>query len=92
MKQNGQEFNLRNSNHKYYMLDDLDMLFERLKEVSVGKLAKELNVPQNSIRYRVMRYFTEEQIAAIKKDRRYHRKRKTSEPVVATATCTLGNG
>lgn len=45
------------------------MLYERLKEKSIGKLAKEWNVPQNSIRTRVMNHFPDEWFLDIQIDR-----------------------
>lgn len=77
LKQNGEEFQLRNSNHKYFKLDDLDWLYAELQKVSMGELAKRLNVPFNSIRYRCTRYFSPEQMESIVKERRFHKKKKT---------------
>jgi hypothetical protein len=73
VKINGKEIKLRGSNKLYHQLDDLDKLFEMLKEKSIGALSKELGIPQNCIRYRVFSYFPEEWIAQVKKDRRYHK-------------------
>ncbi len=72
MKFQGVNYQLRGSNKKYPQLDDLDLLFEELKKKSITKLAKELGVPQNSIRYRVFRYFPAEWLKVVRRDRRYH--------------------
>ena len=77
MKINGKEFKMRGSNHKYYVLDDLDNLYQLLLTKSIAQLSKELDVPQNSIRYRCFRYFSDEQLKAIKKERRFHKKQKS---------------
>lgn len=77
MKQFGKEFFLRGSNKKYKDLDDLDWLFEQLQIMSIGQFCKKFNYPYNSVRYRVRRYFTEDQLALIKKDRAFHQKNKT---------------
>lgn len=79
MKIHGIDLKLRGANKLYPQLDDLDSLFEKLKNKSIGKLAKELDVPQNSIRYRVFKYFPAEWIACIRKDRRYHKNKKSDE-------------
>lgn len=71
MKIFGQEITwIRNANKKYLFLDDLDMLYSQLLTKSIAELAKELNVPPNSIRHRVHKYFLPEMIKNIKKDRR----------------------
>lgn len=82
MKVNGRELHLRPSNHKHWVLDDLDKLFEMLKVKSMSEVAKELNVPANSIRYRITRYLSDEQLAQIKQGRRFHQKNKTKQTEV----------
>lgn len=77
MKIQGKQLQLRGSNHKYWQLDNLDELFETLKVKSIGEFCKETNIPYNSVRYRCQRYFTEEMLNQIKKDRKYHKKKKT---------------
>lgn len=77
MKIQGKQLQLRGSNHKYWQLDNLDELFETLKAKSIGEFCKETNIPYNSVRYRVERYFTDEMKAAIKRDRKPHKKKKT---------------
>lgn len=68
---NGKKLNLRKSNHKYDCLDNIDELYKVLLTKSIGELSRETGIPNNSIRYRTRRYFTEDQLASIKKDRRY---------------------
>lgn len=75
MKLKGQEYKLRGANKKYQELDDLDSLFELLKTMSITQASKHLGVPQNSIRYRVFRYFPQEWIDQIVKERKYHKRR-----------------
>lgn len=77
MKINGRDVILRGSNHKHTCLDDLDKILDMLKTKSMAQLAKELSVPANSIRYRLHRYCSEEQLAAITKQRCFHQKKKT---------------
>ena len=69
MKLQGQIIQKRGSNKKYPFLDDLDALYEALKEKSIGELAREWNVPQNSIRTRVMNHFPDEWFLEMKIDR-----------------------
>lgn len=82
LKQNGEEFQLRNSNHKYFRIDDLDWLYAELLKVSIGELSKRLNIPYNSLAFRVRRYFSPEQIEKIVKQRRFHKKKKTLEKLI----------
>jgi hypothetical protein len=79
VKIHGIQHSLRGANKKYYQLDDMDELYEKLQLLSIGALAKELGVPQNSIRHRVMKYFPPEWIANIKKDRRYKQEYNTDK-------------
>ena len=62
----GMNFSTRGSNKKYVELDDLDNLYEMLKEKSRDEISKELNIPYNSINYVVRKYFPPEWIANIK--------------------------
>ena len=59
---------IRGSNKKHTVLDDIDWLYKQLLTKSRAELAKELNVPYNSINYR-LRYFSEEQRKLIKRER-----------------------
>lgn len=77
MIKNGVFFNVRGSNHKWNILDNLDNLYEMLKTKSIAQVSKELKVPQNSIRYRIFKYFSPQEIKAIKRQRAFHRKQKT---------------
>lgn len=77
MKLFEKQLQLRNSNHKYWQLDDLDKLFETLKTMSIGEFCKETGIPYNSVRYRTERYFTDEMKAQIKRNRKPHKKKKT---------------
>jgi len=79
----GQSFTVKSPNSKYAELDDLDNLYKLLQETSIGQLAKKMGIPQNSIRYRVFRYFPAEWIRNIVKERAYHfqtRKPKLGQP------------
>ncbi len=66
-RKDGKYFLTRNSNHKHSVLDDLDDL--KFKLINEGKcpaeVAKELEVPYNSVRYRIMKYFTPEEIELV---------------------------
>ena len=75
MKINGQQLSLRGSNKKYHALDDLDELFAKLKDKSMAQLSKELGVPANSIRHRVVTYFPQEWIDEIQRERKFHKNR-----------------
>lgn len=71
---------------KYTFLDDHKTLYEKLKDKSMMEMAKELaegmKRPElvmnlfGSIRYRVMRYFTEEERKLLKRDRDFNKKSK----------------
>ena len=72
---------MRKGNKKYWFLDNLTWLFEELKMKSMMELAKELcllhNIPDprslaGSIRFMVKKYFTEDQIKQLKKERIFH--------------------
>lgn len=71
MKINGQDIVTRPSNKLYHQLDDLDWLFEELKKKTISELAKELDLPQNSVRFRVMQYFPDDWKKQIKKSRKW---------------------
>lgn len=71
----GNEITPRGSNRKYTELDDLDSLYTTLLSKSMGELAKETGIPYNSIRHRVHKYFTQEMIDRIKRDRCFHKKK-----------------
>lgn len=75
MKLNGQELNPRKANKKYHFLDDLDWLYEQLKTMSMQAFAKLHGVPHNSLRHRVLKYFTEEMKANIIYERVPHTRR-----------------
>lgn len=66
-----------NKKAEYAFLDDLDWLYEQLMEKSMGELAREYNVPYNCIRHRVVELFPPEWIENIKRQRKFHKKRKT---------------
>lgn len=71
----GQEITVRGSNKLHTILDDIDMLYSELQTMSIAQLAKKLDVPPNSIRHRVNRYFLPEMKANIKRQRREHSNR-----------------
>jgi hypothetical protein len=71
----GSEITPRGSNRKYVELDDLDNLFTILLTKSIGQFAKETGIPYNSIRHRVHKYFTQEMIDKIRRERRFHTKK-----------------
>lgn len=55
----GKEVPRRGSNKKYPELDDVDALYERVRKdqddpICITDLARELGVPQNSIRHRLL--------------------------------------
>ena len=77
MKLKGKEFSTRGSNKEYYELDDLDWLYSLLRKKCITDVAKDLGVPQNSIRWRVFKYFPEEWLNNIVRKRRYHKRRST---------------
>lgn len=78
MKINGEEaITPRGANKKYHQLDDLDLLYELLQKKCIADVAKDLDVPPESIRYRVIHYFPEEWEANIKRKRRPHTKNRT---------------
>ena len=75
MKLNGVEFHPRGANKKYVFLDDLDWLYENLKVMSMSAFAKLHGCPFNSVRSRVMKYFTAEMKASIIYERVPHSRR-----------------
>lgn len=78
IKVNGQELEIQSNNCLYSVLNDIDLLYEKLKTMHITQLAKELQVPQNSIRFRVHKYFPlidAEWEKNIVKGRKYHRNR-----------------
>lgn len=74
-------------NKKYHMLDDRIWLKEQLATKSMAQLAKELAEEHGlekaslagSIRFIVYRYFTKQERAAMKKERAFHKNRKTTK-------------
>lgn len=74
----GSKLDVRGSNKKYPELDDLDTLYNKLLTMSIGQLSKELGVPYNSIRHRVHKYFTQEMLDKICRQRKFHTKAKKS--------------
>jgi hypothetical protein len=52
-------------------LDDLDWVYEQLRTKSIAELSKELEIPYNSIRFRVVKYFPLAWQDAIKKERKW---------------------
>lgn len=81
---NGQVIETRGANKKYPELDNLDELLEKLKKKSITQLAKELGCPQNSLRSRLFKYCSKEQIDGIFKERRYHKRRPGRRKVKVT--------
>ena len=77
-KINGQWIQVRGSNKKYPILDDLDALFEMLKVKTKMQVAKELGVPFGSLNYIINKYFPEEWLKLIRIQRRPHRKYRRS--------------
>jgi hypothetical protein len=70
----GVEYERRGANKKYDFLDDFDWLYEQLKVKSIAQLAKECDVPANSIRHRVMcDLFPEEWRLNIRWERKPHK-------------------
>lgn len=76
MKYKGVEIRTRGANKKYPELDDLDYICKRLEMpngLCITELAKELGVPQNSIRHRLYKYVDPEWIETkLVKARKYH--------------------
>ena len=68
----GKKFAVRGSNKLYTQLNDLDFIFNELKSKCPADLAKELDVPYNSLRYIIVTYFTEEEQEQIAWKRRRH--------------------
>jgi hypothetical protein len=56
----GKEIPKRGSNKKYFELDNLDNLYQELQKKSIDDLSRELNVPYNSINWRVTQNFPKE--------------------------------
>ncbi len=79
MKLQGKEFSPRRANHKWFQLDDLDNLYKLLLEKCQSDVAKELGVPQNSIRYRFEKYFPEEWKENINRKRKPHTKNRPKQ-------------
>ena len=73
MKIFGRELKVRGSNKIHTILDDLDLLYEELLLYSMAEVAKKYNVPPNSIRHRVQKYFLPEMKEKIKRERRFHK-------------------
>lgn len=69
----GQQIDKRGCNKKYTQLDNLDWLYEQLDvnrgNKTIAELSKELEIPQNSIRFRVVNYFPDDWISNIRKGR-----------------------
>lgn len=79
----------RGANKKYPELDDIDKLYDRVRRdqdhpVCITDLAKELGVPQNSIRHRLIDsgLLSEEKIKNIYMKRRAHKRRTKSKLIV----------
>lgn len=76
MKIFGSEIKVRGSNKEYTVLDDLDNLYQELLTQSMAQVARKYNVPANSIRHRVHKYFLPEMLENIKRQRRFHKNGK----------------
>lgn len=81
---NGKVIPRRGSNKKYLELDDVDMLYERVRKdgenpICITDLAKELGVPQNSIRHRLRSILADDQWKNVYHKRARHKRRVTKK-------------